>query len=225
MRGGAIQRLRVTFEIRGPLKYASVLDLGRLWERLFRRAGLPLAYTQGFNPHPRLQFASALPVGYSSECELVDVFLTQRIAPLEFARATKPQFPVGLVVRQVEQVPLKGKAPQSTMREAHYRVRVWTGKERPDIEAAVGRLMARPQILRQRPRKGRTRQYDLRPLILEIGLESSSGGCQELRMVLRCGPGGAGRPEEVLAEMGLDRSDCAIHRYRLVWGAGEESEP
>ena len=54
-----VQRTRVTFGLAGPLVYASVLDLGRLWERLLRRAGMPLAYSRGFSPHPRFQFASA----------------------------------------------------------------------------------------------------------------------------------------------------------------------
>ena len=68
-------RLRLTFTKTGSLKYTGHLNLHRTLERTFRRAGLPLAYSQGFNPQPRMNLAEALPLGITSECEVMDVWL------------------------------------------------------------------------------------------------------------------------------------------------------
>ena len=218
MRSESVQRLRATFGVDGPLRYISVLDMGRLWERLLRRAGVPLAYTQGFNPHPRLQFASALPVGYSSECELLDLWLAERMEPAEFAALASDQAPLGLTVLQVEEVPLKVPAPQALVRAAHYQVRLWAEAPREDVERALGQLLARPSIPRQRQKKGHLADYDLRPLIQEIRYLSSEGGCHELYMILRAGAEGSGRPEEVVDALGLPGTQYTIHRVRLIWG-------
>ena len=225
VRTRVIQRLRVTYGLEGPLRYASHLDMLGLWERLLRRARVPVAYTQGFNPHPRLQFGSALPVGYSSEGELLDVFLAERMAPLAFARAVRRQTPVGLDLSQVLEVPLKAAALQSVMRAARYRVRVWAQETQSEVEAAMSHLLGQASIVRQRIRKGRMADYDLRPLIHGLHYASVCGDCHELYMDLACGMGGSGRPEEIIDQMGLTVSHLSIHRCRLTWGDGEESEP
>ncbi|OGO05642.1 MAG: hypothetical protein A2Y73_08745, partial [Chloroflexi bacterium RBG_13_56_8] len=156
-------------------------------------------------------------------CELVDIFLAEYVAPLDFARATTRQAPTGLVIREVEEVPLKGKNPQSTMREAHYRVCVSTSASESEIGAAIQELLSRPHIVRQRLQKRRLKEYDLRPLILDVALCPSVGDAHQLHMELCCGPLGAARPEEVLEEMGMGVYRYTIHRVRLLWGNGEEN--
>jgi len=223
MRSASVQRLRVIFGVDGSLRYISVLDMGRLWERLLRRAGVPLAYTQGFSPHPRLQFASALPVGYSSECELLDLWLAERMEPAEFASRAGDQAPQGLTILQVEEVPLKAPAPQALVHTAHYRVRPWTEAPRAEVERALGRLLAQPSLVRQRQKKGHQADYDLRPLIQEIRYLFLEGDCHELYMILRAGAEGSGRPEEVLNALGLQGTQYTIRRIRLIWGGNKEA--
>lgn len=218
-----VQRLRVTYAIDGPLKYVSVLDLGRLWERLLRRARIPLAYTQGFNPHPRLQLGTALPVGYSSACEILDVFLSKRMALLDFRRRTVPQSPVGLTITRVEEVLLKAAAFQATMRKASYRVRIWSPEDKSEVESALDLFLARSTVMRQRIKKGRQVDYDLRPLVLSMTYRGANCDYHELQMTLRCGAGGSGRPEEILDELGLSVSRYAIHRFHLVRDEKEET--
>ncbi|HLE27799.1 MAG TPA: TIGR03936 family radical SAM-associated protein, partial [Anaerolineales bacterium] len=70
-----MQRLRLTFAKTAAMKFSGHLDLHKTWERTLRRARLPLAYSQGFNPQPRLQLASALPLGFTSECEVLDAWM------------------------------------------------------------------------------------------------------------------------------------------------------
>ncbi len=223
MRSRVVQRLRVTYGVDGPLCYASLLDMLGLWERLLRRARVPVAYSQGYNPHQRLQFGSPLPVGYSSECEPLDVFLAERMAPLVFARAVVGQAPAGLTIAQVLEVPLRGPALQSVMRAAHYRVRICARQGEDEVRAAVSQLLGRAFIVRQRIRKRRTVDYDLRRLINDVRYACADGNWHELHMDLACGMGGSGRPEEIIDEMGVTVSHRSIHRCRLIWGKGQES--
>lgn len=217
MRIDTAQRVRVTFAIEWPLCYASVLDLGRLWERLLRRAGLPLAYSQGYNPHPRLAFAAALPVGYTSECEAVDILLSERFAVEALAGLLAPECPAGLRVLRVEEVPLEAPAPQSTMHAADYVVRLRGEFTYDALVGAPERLLARPEIVRKRQRKGRLKEYDLRPLIHEAACEEDGAGEPLLRLRLACGSEGAGRPEEIVEELGLAILRMDIRRVRLLW--------
>jgi len=78
------QRLRITFAKGSALKYISHLDLTLAWERTLRRAEIPLAYSQGYNPQARLQLASGLPLGYTGSAEVMDVMLTESMPPQEF---------------------------------------------------------------------------------------------------------------------------------------------
>jgi len=222
VRTDVVQRLRIKYGVEEPLIYASVLDMGRLWERLLRRARIPVAYTQGFSPHPRLQFASALPVGYSSECELLDVLIAERLDLSDFLVATRSQAPIGLNIIYVEDQPLKAEIPQASMRAAQYRVRLWSPAAPSEIKGAFDGLLAKPSIIRRRMKKGRMADYDLRPLIEGIRYVSSEGDCHTLDMLLHNSPSGSGRPEEIIAETGLNVTHYAIHRVRLIWGGGEE---
>ena len=75
----AVQRLHIRFAAEGPLKYVSHLDLMRVWERVCKRAGLPLATSHGFSPRPKIALAAPLAVGATSEAELLDLLLTARV--------------------------------------------------------------------------------------------------------------------------------------------------
>jgi len=223
MRTETVQRLRVTFAVEGAWSYASVLDLGRAWERLLRRARLPLAYSQGYNPHPRLQFAAALPVGYTSLGEMVDLWLGERMPIQEAAEAMVRQSPPGLRVLQVEEVPLAAPALQALIRAAAYRVWLTTPLPPEAVRAALEHLLAQEHIPRHRRKKDHQADYDLRPLILGLEYCSTSGTTHEIAMLLRCGQAGSGRPEEIIEAAGLAVEDRIIQRLRLLAGAdGEE---
>ncbi len=220
-----VQRLRIHYAVGGAMRYVSVLDQGRIWERLLRRADIPLAYTQGYNPRPRLQLGSALPVGYASDCEFIDLFLAADVTPDVLAKAIAPQLPMGLTVYEVQEVPLKAAAVQSRVCEAWYEVRVWITDEpegdassarSADIRRAIDALLARDEIPRQRHKKGRMADYDLRPLVLDIRHDLEHDDCHLLTMRLRAGPQGSGRPEEVLDELGLADRRYRIQRRELI---------
>ncbi|MEJ5198307.1 MAG: TIGR03936 family radical SAM-associated protein, partial [Anaerolineae bacterium] len=118
------QRMRVTFATDDSVKYVGHLDMARAWERALRRARLPLAYSQGFNPQARLHFAAALPVGFTSEAELVDVFLNEELDPADFLARLGPALPAGIRPIAAQPVPRAWPALQAVVCGARYRVEV-----------------------------------------------------------------------------------------------------
>ena len=129
-----MQRLRLKFSRGEELKFLSHLDLMRLWERAIRRAGLPLAYSEGFTPHPQIALAAPLLVGATSQAELMDVFLSRWIPPQSFVNQIENQLPRGIAL--LEAWPIGPKVPslQSQVRFVEYRVEIETEKGRQEVE-------------------------------------------------------------------------------------------
>jgi len=205
------QRLRFRFAKQGALRYVGHLDLATTWERILRRAGLPLEYTRGFNPRPRLQFAAALPVGLTSEAELLDVWLTERV-PLEPVSALIERLtatsPAGLRTLRVAEVPIKAPALPPQVISAEYAI---TPND-PDLSADD--LWARAQALLAQARIERIlrgKSYDLRPLIQDLWLN----GDGVLVARLSTGERANARADEFIAALGLALHQVNAHRRRL----------
>jgi len=212
---GPRQRLRIGFAKRPQLKYIGHLDLARTWERAFRRAGLPMAYSQGFNPRPRFQIAAALPVGVTGRVELLDVWLDERSNPEQVLERLQKALPAGLEALSVEDVDLRAPSLQSQMRAADYVATLDSAEPVAAIQARIQDLLAAPVLLRQRQHKGKLQRYDLRPLIQALTAEAGQGGQVSLKMRLQASPQGAGRPDQVLEALGLSLVANAIARTRL----------
>jgi radical SAM-linked protein len=212
---GPRQRLRIRFAKGEALKYISHLDLARTWERVFRRAGLLLAYSQGFNPRPRFQIAAALPVGVTGQTELLDIWLTECLAPGEVLARLRPVVPPGLDVLDAEEVELRAPSLQSQMRTANYRVVVQTREPVRAIRIRIQALLDAPTLQRQRHHKGKLQTYDLRPLVQDVIVQAGRAGERVLTMRLQASPVGAGRPDQVLDALGLLLVPHAIERTNL----------
>src|SRR5512135_282293 len=115
-------RIRITFVKQGALRYTGHLDLHKLWERAARRAELPLAYSQGFHPQPKMNMAAALPLGFSSRCEVMDMKLEHDISLDNFPTRLNATLPSGLQVVEVEQVDDGAPALQTQVVSAEYEV-------------------------------------------------------------------------------------------------------
>jgi radical SAM-linked protein len=211
-----MQRLRIKFSRGEEVKFISHLDIMRLWQRIFIRAGVPLAYSAGFNPHPRISLAAPLALGVTSEAELMDVMLSKWSSPHAFSAAVSRQLPRGIEIDQVYNMPLTSPSLQSQVRFAEYRVIMETEKTRQDIEDRIASIMAKSQLPWQHQRDTGTRRYDLRALIDELRLIDQTEGCCSMGMRLRCDSNGSGRPEQVAAAMGFDNYPRSIHRTRLT---------
>ncbi len=198
------------------MKFLSLLDMQRLWLRAFRRADVPLAYTEGFSPGPRFSFAAAMPVGVTGEAELMDVYLTRRMAPFFFSRAVNRSLPQGVAVTHAEEVDAGLPSLQALMRSAEYRVTVETAQSRDQVEDAVRRLLAQSSLPWEQKREGSVRRYDMRPLIEDIRVEEVANARAVLFMRLRMDMSGAGRAEQVTAALGFAELPLAVHRLRLL---------
>lgn len=214
--GEAFQRLRVRFGRGGDAAYISHLDLMRFWERALRRAGLPLAYSQGFSPHPRISIAAPLPLGVTSEAELMDVYLSRWIAPHNFTQALRAQMPPGVLLFECGAVPAAAPSLQSQVRFAEYRVAAARFPGPEDATRAVEQFMAAQTLMWQHTRDTEVRSYDLRQMVSELAVKEVTGAEIVLNMVLRCDPGGSGRPEQVTAAIGFAEPPISIHRTRLA---------
>src|SRR5215213_5158695 len=154
-------RIRITFAKQGALRYTGHLDLHKLWERAARRAELPLAYSQGFHPQPKMNIAAALPLGFSSSCEVIDMRLEHEI-PLEGLRERLQQtLPTGIQVSVVESVADNLPALQTQVVSAEYEVSLTEPVNGSELKPKMDSAMESDSIIRER--RGKT--YDLRPLI------------------------------------------------------------
>jgi radical SAM-linked protein len=211
-----MQRLRIRFSRGEELKYISHLDLMRLWQRALVRAGIELAYSEGFNPHPRMSMAAPLALGVTSEAELMDIVLAKFMSPHVFTAAVGRQLPRGIFLQQIYNIPLTMPSLQSQLRHAEYTVGLTAEKGRGEIEAAMTDLLNKETLPWQHQRDTGPHKYDLRALIDDLWLiDWQDGGCN-IGMRLRCDSSGSGRPEQVAAALGFAQYPKSIHRTRLI---------
>lgn len=217
-------RHRITFGTHRTLAYVSVLELGTLWERTLRRAQVPLKYSQGYNPRPRMHFAAPLPVGCGSEADLLDIELDEPRTAGAIAAALTGVTPPNLTVIEVEAVDKDEPALSEQLVETIYRVKV-RDVERQTVAAAVARLLeAKTWPMPKRGRKHRGKSYDLRSLIHEVRLEPATEGLWiDLWMRLKAQPGATGRPDEVLKALELTGVPRRCTRVRLILQSSESS--
>ncbi|MHB8105755.1 MAG: TIGR03936 family radical SAM-associated protein, partial [Dehalococcoidales bacterium] len=198
------------------IKYISHLDLIRLWQRALNRAGIALAYSAGFNPHPRISLALALAMGVTSEVELMDIVLDKFVSPHSFTAAVGQQLPKGITISGVFNTPLTMPSLQSQVRQAEYIVSIATAKDKDEIEATINDLLDKETLPWQHQRDTGPRKYDLRALIDDLWLIDWRQGVCTIGMRLRCDATGAGRPEQVVAALDFEKYPDAIHRNKLI---------
>ena len=209
-------RLRVRFKRGGEVKYISHLDLIRLWQRAIHRARLPLAYSEGFSPHPRISLAAPLPIGVTSEAELMDVYLVRPVSAHFFPGVLSQQLPPGIEIQQAHPIAPNQSSLQAQVRFAEYRVTVATEKGKAEAEAAISGLLSAEHLPWQHYRDTGPRNYDLRALISDLWLAEWHDSYGTIGMRLRCDSGGSGRPEQVSLALGFTQRPQLIHRTKLI---------
>ncbi len=211
-----MQRLRIRFSRGEEVKFISHLDIMRLWQRAFHRAEISLAYSEGFNPRPRISLAAPLPVGVTSEAELMDIFCTRWVSPHFFTTAVSQQLPPGIEILQVYPIVITMPSLQSQVRCAEYKVEVEAEEAQKDIESKIASLLSVKHLPWQHQRDTGTRSYDLRALIDDLWLLNCQRPYCAIGMRLRCDSGGSGRPEQVTAALGFIPYPRSMHRTKLI---------
>ncbi len=169
-------RIIASFSKLGPVRFVSHLDMQRLFQRAFRRAGLPLAYSQGFNPHPLLSFATALSVGYTSDGEYFDVTLSEDLPVDEFMSRVNAVLPAGVLITDAVDAGEFKASLTPLMRSADYDVTLSfeAPVEKAAVEKAVGELLG-GEIIVDKKTKGGIKPVDIRPMLISFRLLSLEG--------------------------------------------------
>lgn len=206
-------RIRVTFTKQNALRYIGHLDLHQLWERAIRRADLPLAYSQGFHPQPKISLAAALPLGFSSRGEVLDMRLKENIAVEDISKRLSDNLPVDIKIIKIEEVEESLPALQTQVLSASYDVQLTEPIEKSELTRRVESIMMSESIIRER----RGKQYDLRPLIEMLSVVTESNGNVWLKMTLAAREGATGRPDEVLTTLQIEPDTTKVERTRLIF--------
>ena len=216
----ARMRYRIRFGKEGVMRYTSHLDVARTWERALRRAGVPLIYSQGFNPRPQIQLAAALPLGCESRAEVLDIFLEDEIipSPADLLPRIAQTLPEGLVAYEISEVNYHEPALQTLRSAASYEVFPGETLVLDELQKRVTHVLAQESL----PRRRRKKVYDLRPLIIDLKVLSGEPVQIWMRLV-SSQEDGTGRPDEVLEALGLDPLDARIVRTNLTFDLDGES--
>jgi radical SAM-linked protein len=202
-------RARITFSKTGALRYIGHLDLNTIWERAARRAGLPLAYTHGFHPQPKMNFASALALGFSSRCEVMDMRLNEDIDLTSLSVQLQKAMPSGIGIVHVQSVDEHEPPLQTQIISAEYEVSLTEAIDGSSLKRKMDEIMASPSL----PRERRGKSYDLRPLVEKIELTSEN----KILMKLAAREGATGRPEEVLDILEISIEHAQVERTNLIF--------
>lgn len=211
-----MQRLRIKFSRGDELKFISHLDIMRLWERTLRRARIKLAYSEGFNPRPRISLAAPLAVGVTSEAELMDIFVNGNVSPHWFTSSVSRQLPPSIEISTVYQIAGNLPSLQSQVRFAEYKILVDKELGQDEMKTAISRLLLLEKLPWSHLRDTGKRSYDLRALIDDIQLVDSDDNYYDISMRLRCDNSGSGRPEQVILALGLTDYPVSVHRTKLI---------
>lgn len=213
-------RVRIRFSKLGKVRFTSHRDTARIWERALRRAELPVAYTEGFSPRPKVSFGLALSTGHESLGEYLDVDLVADPADLDVAGLSArldPALPAGIAVQGAAVIAPGTPSLQEAVTSCRWRLEV-VAADPGEVGGAVERLLRADQLVVTRERKGRESVEDLRPALLDLALVGPTPSGTELVAELATQPR-AIRPGEVVAALcdGLAGASagrvCRTHQF------------
>jgi len=211
-----ITRIRVVYTKGHPLRFTGHLDMQRLWERLLRRSGLPVRYSQGYHPRARLNLASALPLGFISDSELLDFWMNEPRPLGEVQARLAAAAPPSMAILSAVTVPLSEDSLQSRMQASDFEVAFFDPQNLEELQRKIQTLLSAEEIIRLRRKK----TYDLRPLIIDLHTLHIMDDEPGLTMRLLAEPGATGRPDEVLEELGFANTQYLVRRTHILISPG-----
>jgi len=229
-------RVRIRFNKVGKVRFVSHRDVARIWERAFRRAGVSVAYSQGFSPRPKLSFGLALSTGHESDAEYLDVELVDDryvaeeawgasgAAAKDLSEALTAALPTGMCV--VAMAPItKGDSLQQAVVSCTWAVEL-DGVERAEADAWVADVLSREEIVVERERKGKSVVEDLRPQVLSLRVDTESGtGTSGVRLLADLGTQPrALRPTELLVAVDPPLVARSVRRINQWMSQGADRE-
>lgn len=223
--GHAVNRYVIKFSKDGVLRYISHLDLLRLFKRSFKRVGVKLQYSQGFNPHPKMSFAQPLSLGYAASAEYLEFDTTEPYNTDEIIEKVNSVLPEGIRVFACEELPVGGKTLAALTEAADYEVIIPVEEGYPGaIEEKTRKYIAQEQIqvTKHQKKTGKDIEVDIKPMILEMaGMVDDNN----IMLTLRLAAGSTSNlsPEIVLssfcdfAGVTYDRAEVLIRRTEIIF--------
>ncbi len=203
--GTAVPLVRIKYSRFGDVRFIGHLDTLRLWERMLRKAKVPLDFTEGYHTRAKISFSPPLPLGCESADEYIDVYLNAEIGN-EHIKSLAKAMPAGFNILAYKPISSKPQAMQNLVKSALWRCVIHTDAKY--IENAMRKISEQTSIQFQRHKK----IVDIRPLLLKWSVRSVDDGA-EIKMLLRAGDSGSGRPTEFFRAAGLDENTVADGRY------------
>lgn len=216
-------RYRIEFGKESGARFLSHLELMKAFERALRRAGLPMAFSEGFNPRPKMSFASAVAVGVTSAREYLDLELREELEADQVLEKLRNTLPPGLSVVSCRKIPPKAPALMAEIEAAEYEARLkLTDKlTKAEIDDAIAKLLERDSIVVVKEGKKGPENKELKEGIYELRCTAVEEGWAHLLMRVKSGSRGNIRPEEVLkalqelALLSFEPELAVIHRTGL----------
>ena len=199
-------KIRFKFSKETPLKFISHLDLQRLFIRAFRRAKIAMSYKGGFNPQPKLSFASALPLGYTSSGEYLEVEIEEELEPGEAEKMLTEQLPFGISLLGADEVPQNLSSLMTRVKFFLYKIKFETAVplNTEQLEEAVIRLLTREEIQITRRSKKGTKQINIIPYIMDLKVLPQETNFQKVHVIemhSEMSPEGTVKPVEIMKLM------------------------
>jgi radical SAM-linked protein len=218
--------VRIKFKKEGSAKYISHLDLIRTIQRAVRRADIPIEYTKGFNPHAKISYGPALAVGMSSCGEYLDMELNMEMGQFEMMERLNNSLPQGIRVTAASTVPDNAPSLASVIDAAGYSI---TGQVKGQDEHSEKKLKSffslRHALIQRTDKKGRIKQVDIMPLILEVEKILTGAGGVTLEVILAAGSRANLKPAHLIKaieqETGIILEGIKIHRRGLFIKKGQ----
>ncbi len=205
-------KYRILFAKTEAMRFTGHLDLFRAWERLLRRAQVPLAYSTGFHPHPKIQIGAALPLGVTGENELVDIETDVECGAGAITHQISEAAPPGIGNIRATMLPADAPGLEKIVVAGDYSAEPVDGAWPEELPSEIQRLLDCASL----PRERRGKEYDLRPRMLSLAIDGNT-----LKMRLRLEPDATGRPDEVLAALGMESLPVIVKRERILLRSAE----
>ena len=219
-----MSRFIIKFNKVGVIRYISHLDLLRLFKRSFKRVGIKLQYSQGFNPHPKMGFAQPLSLGYTSSAELLEFDTIIPHLTDEIVEKLNTVMPEGICVLSCEELPKEGRTLAAITNAASYEIIIPIESFEKDIKIIVDQYISQTQIkiMKHQRKSGKDIEVDIKPMIFEINVTVDNN---YIMIICKVAAGSTENlsPEMVLstfcdfAGISYDRADIIINRTGIYY--------
>jgi radical SAM-linked protein len=216
--------VRVRFSKRGKVRFISHRDVARAFDRAFRIEALPLAFTAGFVPRPKVSFGLALSVGYESDAEYLDVEIDHAVDLEPWPTTLSEALPEGIEVTGTCALAERAPALQESVTAVEYQLGI-TGAESSEVADLIERALATPVLETTRTKKGREVVEDVRPMLRAMQVVGATGDVTTVDLEVATQPRGA-RPGEIIAAIGGHlTAEHVLRSHQWIERGGARLEP